>query len=137
MMHRISFIFILAFALVLAPVSTGSAASHSVSSTFDLSGLPPGIAVKVEPLLAELLHHMMHHHEMGMGEGMSHEHMAAHLAQFQQMIDQLPPGIVVGILEILVDSPCMVMMHFHHAVEEGLLDQPPGQILKFVKALAK
>jgi hypothetical protein len=134
MIHRISFIFVLALALVLAPVSTVSAASLSVSTTFDLSGLPPGIAVKVEPLLAKLLGH----HEMGMGEGMSHEHMEAHLTQFQQMIDQLPPGIVVGILEILVDSPCMVMMHFHHAVEEeGLLDQPPGQILKFVKTLGK
>jgi hypothetical protein len=135
MIHRISLIVVLTLTLILVPVGAASAGSPSVSSTFDLSNLPPGIAVKVEPLLATLLNR--HGMGMAMEGGMTGGHMEAHLAQFQQMIDQLPAGILVEVLEIVVELPCMDMKPFHHAVAHGLLDQPPGQVLTFVKALGR
>lgn len=131
MVYRISLALILLFTLLFTPAAVGYsqvAAQESATAAFDLSGLPPGVAKKVSALLDEL---MSHHH-------MGHcEHHAHHMGQIQQMIDQLPPGILVGVLEAMLDFDMEEMMAFHTAIDDGLLAQPPGQILNFVQELAQ
>jgi hypothetical protein len=136
MIYRITLASMLLLAFLFAPAGAGYgqvAAQESATTAFDLSNLPPGIAKKVAPLLDELMMHP--HHMMGMGHECTHH--GHHMGQIEEMIDQLPPGILVQILDALLQLNMMQMMDFHDAVEDGLLDQPPGQILKTVQGLVR
>ncbi|MCB0114479.1 MAG: hypothetical protein KDD84_10325 [Caldilineaceae bacterium] len=129
MVYRIAFVITLALGLFLLPAGTVSAQSHASMTMPDTSSLPPGIAKKVEPLLQQMMDKMN-----GM-EGMSHP--PAHMQHLQALINQLPPGILIQVLEAMLEFDMPAMMQFHQAIEEGLLSQPPGQILNFAQALAQ
>lgn len=136
MIYRITLASMLLLAFLFVPTGAGYgqvAAQESATTVFDLSNLPPGIAKKVAPLLDELMMH--HHHMMEMGHECMHHHH--HMGQIEEMINQLPPGILVQVLEALVQLEMMEMMAFHNAVDDGLLDQPPGQILQTVQGLVR
>jgi hypothetical protein len=129
--YRITLASMLLLAFLFVPAGAGYgqvAAQESVTTPFDLSNLPPGIAKKVAPLLDEL-----HHHMMEMGHECTHHHH--HMGQIRELIDQLPPGILVQVLEALVQLDMKQMMAFHNAVDDDLLEQPPGQILQAVQEL--
>lgn len=129
MIYRISIIFALLVGLFLLPAGTVSAQSDGTMPMPDTSSLPPGIAKQVESLLEQMMEKMQ-----GM-EPMPHPPM--HVEHLQALIDQLPPGILVQVLEAMLDFDMPAMMQFHQAMQDGLLDQPPGQLLSFAKELAQ
>lgn len=111
----------LAVALVV-PLTESAAAQHA--PTLDL---PPGIAWQAEPLLEDMLAHMQ---QMGMPA----EQM---MPMMQSLADQLPPGIFLQILQLMPSLAMPDMMQLHQSLHDGdLLQQPPGQILRFVRDLA-
>lgn len=62
------------------------------------------------------------------------------MADMQMVIDQLPPGIFLQILRLMPEFDMSGMMAMHQAMHgEGstLLQEPPGQILKFIRGLAR
>jgi hypothetical protein len=114
-------VFFLVVALAVAATET-AAAQHA--PTLDL---PPGIARQAEPLLEDMLAHMQQ-------MGMSAEQM---MPMMQALADQLPPGIFLQILQLAPSLAMPDMMLLHHSLHDGdLLQQPPGQILRFVRELA-
>jgi hypothetical protein len=129
-MYRILFAFALLLGLLLMPAATVSAQSGGAAMTMpDTASLPPGIAKKVEPLLEQMMAKMM------AMEPMAHPPM--HKEHLQALIDQLPPGILVQVLEAMLQFDMPAMMQFHQAIESGLLQQPPGQVLRFAEGLAQ
>jgi hypothetical protein len=53
------------------------------------------------------------------------------------MADQLPPGIFLQLLQLMTQLEMPAMMEVHEAMHDGdLLQQPPGQVLRFVRDLA-
>ncbi len=115
--------FTLAVALMQFSASVAAAAAPSLT-------LPPGIAAQAEPLLAAMMDQCSESHR-------SSEHMAMMMADMQALADRLPPGIFLQVLQTMAELPMEKMMVVHRAVREGgLLDQPPGQILRYVKDLA-
>lgn len=93
--------------------------------------LPPGIADQAQPLLVEMMAHMQQ-------MGMSPEQMEMMMADMQMMADQLPPGIFLKLLELMLQLDMEEMMTLHQQIHQGaLLQQPPGQILTFVLELAR
>jgi hypothetical protein len=121
MIRRFSLMFMLAAVLIAVPIGAASAQSPL------LSDLPPGIAKQAEPLLKDMMDRME-------GSVM----MPAHMADMQSMVEQLPPGIFLQILKLMPDLEMAEMMPLHQQIrqEGGLLEQPPGQILKLVRDLA-
>lgn len=111
---------VLALAAFPAPVSA------EMHLTLDL---PPGIAKQSQPLLEQMMHHMQ---QMEMTE----MQMQMMMADMQAMADQLPPGIFLQLLKIMLNLDMPEMMQLHQAIQGGLLQQPPGQVLVFARSLS-
>ena len=125
MIRRISFMVVLS--LVLAGFTAGVVSADAMLSL----NLPPGIAKQAQPLFAEMMERMQ---QMDMDHGQMHD-MMAHM---QTMADELPPGIFLQILELMLQIDMPDMMTLHQQMHQGdLLQQPPGQILKVVRQLAR
>lgn len=121
---RLSFLLILV--LALAGISAGVAAAQ----TAPMLDLPPGIAAQAQPHLETMMAHM---EQMAMSE-MQMEMM---MADMQMMADTLPPGIFLQVLQLMSELTMPEMMQLHQQLHQGdLLQQPPGQILVTVRALA-
>ena len=125
MFRRTSVLFILV--LLLTGVSVGVAAAEGMPSL----DLPPGIEAQAQPLI----HDMME--RMSSMPGMTEEMMMQHMQHMQTMADGLPPGIFLNVLKLMPQLEMPDMMLLHQEMQGDLLQQPPGQILKFVKSLAK
>ena len=125
MFRKVTLLLFLALALVGRP--TGAEAAQDATWL----DLPPGIAAQAEPI-----------HEAMMARcqraGMSPEHMRMMMADLQQMADQLPPGVFLQILRLMSGIDMAEMMAVHQSVREGgLLQQPPGRVVHFVRELAR
>lgn len=119
-------ILVLVLVLALAGLSTGVASAQPMPAL----DLPPGIAAQAQPYLEAMMAHM---EEMGMGE-MEMEMM---MADMQMMVDALPPGIFLQILQLMSELTMPEMMSLHQQLHQGdLLQQPPGQLLRTVRELA-
>lgn len=123
---------LLATVLILAGISVG-AASADVMPSLDL---PPGIEAQAQPLLMAMMARMQQ-------SGMSHEQQHMMMDDMQTMAnlslaERLPPGIFLQILELMPQLDMADMMALHQQMHQGdLLQQPPGQILLFVRNLAE
>ena len=114
-------------ALVLVAVLVGPVSAQEMP----MLNLPPGIAKQAQPLLEQMMQHMQ---EMGL----SPEQMEMMMADMQMMADQLPPGIFLQLLRLMLQLDMEEMMLLHQEIHQGtLLQQPPGQILTFVLDLAR
>ena len=112
-----------ALVLVLAGISVGAASAAEMPSL----DLPPGIEAQAQPLIKDMMERMS-----GMPE-MTGEMMMQHM---QTMADELPPGIFLNLLKLMPQLDMDGMMTLHKAMtQDDLMQQPPGQILKFVKGL--
>ncbi|MDT8322283.1 MAG: hypothetical protein RQ826_17335 [Xanthomonadales bacterium] len=119
-------ILVLVLVLALAGLSTGVASAQAMPAL----DLPPGIADQAQPHLEAMMAHM---EQMGMSE-MEMEMM---MADMQIMADQLPPGIFLQLLQLMPELMMEEMMSLHQQLHQGdLLQQPPGEILLAVQALA-
>ena len=60
------------------------------------------------------------------------------MADMQAMTAELPPGIFLQLLQLMSALDMMEIMQIREARHGGgtLLEQPPGQILRFVRELA-
>ena len=124
MIRRLSLLLALVLVLAALPVA---AAADSEAPALDL---PPGIAAQAQPLLAEMMQHM---EQMDM----SPAEMQMMMADMQAMADQLPPGIFLQLLRLMPKLSMSQMMALHQALQQStLLQQSPGQVLKFVHRLA-
>ena len=118
---------LLALVLLLAGISVGAASAAEIP-TLDL---PPGIDSQAQPLIEEMME------RMSSMPGMTDEMMMQHMHHMQTMADELPPGIFLNLLKLMPQLDMPDMMTVHKAMTEGdLMQQPPGQILIFVKNLA-
>lgn len=113
--------------LVLVVVSAGSASAQEVP----MIDLPPGIAAQAQPLLETMMAHMQQ-------MGMSPEQMEMMMNDMQGMADQLPQGIFLKLLKLMLQLDMEEMIALHQQIHQGtLLQQSPGQILIFVLQLAR
>lgn len=113
--------------LVLVVVSAGSASAQEVP----MIDLPPGIAAQAQPLLETMMAHMQQ-------MGMSPEQMEMMMNDMQGIADQLPPGIFLKLLKLMLQLDMEEMIALHQQIHQGtLLQQSPGQILIFVLQLAR
>jgi hypothetical protein len=124
MIRRLTVTLTLTLALTIPLIGSASAQEMHLD-------LPPGIAKQAQPLMMEMMAHM---DDMDMSE----EEMQVMMAEMQMIAGQLPPGIFLQLLEVMVEFDDMEsMMALHSALHEGdLLDQPPGQILRYARSLA-
>ena len=119
---------LLVVAVLFAAAFPAAPVSAQAEMTLDL---PPGIAKQAQPLLEQMMQHMQ---EMGMSEA----EMQMMMADMQMMADRLPPGIFLQILELMHQLDMPEMMQLHMLMHQGdLLQQPPGQVLVFVKGLVR
>lgn len=124
MIRKVSLLLILV--LAIAGASTGIASAQTMPSL----DLPPGIADQAQPYLEAMMAHMQQ-------TDMNPEQMQMMMADMQAMVDQLPPGIFLQILQLMPELTMQEMMSLHQQLQQGdLLQQPPGQILLAVQALA-
>ena len=93
--------------------------------------LPPGIEAQAQPLIQDMME------RMSSMPGMTEEMMMQHMQHMQTMADELPTGVFLNILKLMPQLEMPDMMLLHQEMQGDLLQQPPGQILKFVKSLAK
>ncbi len=120
----------LTLALTALFLLAGASANLAYAASPPMLNLPPGIAAQAEPLLAAMMARMEQ-------AGMTPEQMQQMMADMQAMVDALPPGIFLQILELMPQLDMQDMMTVHQQIHQGqLLEAPPGQILRFVKALA-
>lgn len=123
MIKRLTIVAILVLTLLSASVLGASAQAAPTLN------LPPGIAAQAQPLLDAMMVHMQ---QMGMTQA----DMQSMMADMQTLADQLPPGIFLQVLQLMPQLDMSGMMAFHQAVEQGnLLQQPPGQVLRFAQSL--
>ncbi|HEX7975363.1 MAG TPA: hypothetical protein VF498_13220 [Anaerolineales bacterium] len=119
---------VLLVTLVFAAVFPAAPVSAQMEMMLDL---PPGIAKQAQPILEQMMQHMQ---QMGMSEA----EMQMMMADMQTMVDQLPPGIFLQLLKLMVKLDMPEMMQLHMQIHQGdLLQQPPGQVLIFVNGLAR
>lgn len=124
MIRKVSLLLILV--LAIAGASTGIASAQTMPSL----DLPPGIADQAQPYREAMMAHMQQ-------MDMSPEQMQMMMADMQAIVDQLPPGIFLQILQLMPELTMQEMMSLHQQLQQGdLLQQPPGQILLAVQALA-
>jgi hypothetical protein len=115
------------FVLAMVLVSVGSVSAQEMP----VLNLPPGVAAQAQPLLVEMMAHM---HQMGL----SPEQMEMMMADIQMMTEQLPPGVFLQLLRLMLQLDMEEMMLVHQKIHQGaLLQQPPGQILTFVLGLVR
>lgn len=125
MLRKISVIALVAFVLAALP------ASLAFADGMPGLDLPPGITAQAQPHLDAMMQRMQQN-------GMSHEQMHMMMSDMQTMADQLPPGIFLQLLKLMPELDMQEMMALHQQMHQGdLLQQPPGQILKYVKQLAR
>lgn len=123
-----SFGAVLIVTLLFAAAFSAAPASAQMEMMLDL---PPGIAMQAQPLLEQMMQHMQ---QMGMSEA----EMQMMMDDMQMMADVLPPGIFLQILELMLQLEMPEMMQLHMLIHQSdLLQQPPGQVLNFVKDLAR
>ncbi len=122
MIRKISILLFISLTLIGLPVGVASAQGPQHLD------LPPGIAAQAQPLLADMMERM---EDMGMSD-------AQMMADMQAMVDQLPPGIFLQILQLMPQIEMANMMPLHQQLHGGggLLNLPPGQILRTVQQLA-
>ena len=119
MFKRVIAILLIASSLVVA--LGGAAAAQA-----PVPDLPSGIAEQAEPLVLRMIERME-------GMGMSSDHVLGHM---RVLSEALPPGIFLQFLELALQLDMPGMMTLHKAVfQEGLLQQPPGEVLLFVRSL--
>ena len=124
-MKRITLMFMFALVIVGFPIRAVSA------QEMPMLELPPGIADLAQPLLEAMTEHMQQ-------MGMSPEQMELMMADMQTMADSLPPGIFLEILKLMPQLNMEEMMSLHQQMHQGdLLQQAPGEILVFVRRLAR
>jgi len=117
---------LLATVLILAGISVGAVSADGMPSL----DLPPGIEAQAQPLLMAMMDRME-------DSGMSPQQRDMMMQEMQTIVDQLPPGIFLNILELMPQLNMPDMMFLHNQLIRGdLLQQPPGQILLFVRNLA-
>ncbi len=125
MIRRITLIVVLG--LILVSFTAGVVSADAMPHL----NLPPGIAKQAQPLIAQMMDRM---EQMGM----SNEQMQMMMADMDAMVDELPPGIFLQLLQLMPRLDMADMMAVHQAMHQGdLLQQPPGQILIFVRELAQ
>jgi hypothetical protein len=116
---------LLAMVLILVGIPVGAASAEGMPSL----DLPPGIEEQAQPLLMAMMERMQ-------DSGMSQEMMMQMMQDMQTMADQLPPGIFLQLLKLMPQLDMADMVFLHQQMHQGdLLQQPPGQILLFVKNL--
>ena len=114
-------------ALSLVGVSVGWVSAQEMP----MLDLPPGIAKQAQPLLEQMMHHMQQ-------MDLSPEQMEMMMADMQMMVEQLPPGIFLQLLRLMLQLEMEEMMMLHQEMHQGaLIQQPPGQILVFVRGLVR
>jgi len=124
-MKRITLMFMFALVIVGFPIRAVSA------QEMPMLELPPGIADLAQPLLEAMMEHMQQ-------MGISPEQMELMMADMQTMADSLPPGIFLEILKLMPQLNMEEMMSLHQQMHQGdLLQQAPGEILVFVRRLAR
>lgn len=124
-MKRITLMFMFALVIVGFPIRAVSA------QEMPMLELPPGIADLAQPLLEAMMDHMQQ-------MGMSPEQMESMMADMQTMADSLPQGIFLEILKLMPQLDMEEMMSLHQQMHQGdLLQQAPGEILVFVRRLAR
>lgn len=124
MITRLSLLLVLI--LALAGLSAGPVSAQTAPAL----DLPPGIAIQAQPYLEAMMARMQQ-------MGMSPMQMEMMMADMQEMVDILPPGIFLQILQLMSELTMPEMMQLHQQLQQGdLLQQPPGQILVIVRALA-
>ena len=117
---------VLSLTLIVAGLWAGPAAAQTPQLD-----LPPGIAKQAQPLLVEMMTRMGQMHP-------SEVQMQMMMADMQTMADRLPPGIFLQLLKSMLKLDMNDMMALHQKIHQGdLLQQPPGQILRFVQGLAR
>ena len=117
--------------LVLLVLLIGPLSSITTAQGVMLPDLPPGIARQAQPLLAAMMQHMQ---EMGMMP----EQMEMMMADMQMMVDRLPPGIFLQVLQLMPQLEMEEMMLVHQLIREGgLLEAPPGQIVVLIRSLLR
>lgn len=125
MIRKLS-LFLILLLLAVAGLSAGVASAQTMPAL----DLPPGIAAQAQPYLEAMMAHM---EQMGMSE-MEMEMM---MADMQMVVDALPPGIFLQILQLMSELTMPEMMSLHEQLHQGdLLQQPPGQVLRTVLDLA-
>ena len=125
MIRKISFMLVLS--LIVAGFTAGAVSADAVSAL----NLPTGIAKQAQPLIDQMMESMQQ-------MGTSDVQMQMMMADMQTMADQLPPGIFLQILELMPQLDMADMMTLHPEMHGGdLLQQPPGQILIFVREFAQ
>ena len=88
--------------------------------------LPPGIAKQAQPLLEKMMQQM----------DLSPEQMEMMMVDMQMMVEQLPPGIFLQLLRLMLQPEMEDMMMLHQEMHQGtLIQQTPGQILALVRGL--
>lgn len=119
---------ILLLALVLSVL--GFTGASAAAQEMSILNLPPGIAKQAQPLLQDMMSQMQQ-------MNLSPEQMEMMMADMQAMANQLPPGIFLQLLEVMSQLDMSEMMQLHQALHNGgLLQAPPGQILRFARELA-
>lgn len=117
-------------AFMLALSLIGITAGATAAQVMPTLSLPPGIAAQAQPLLDQMMTQMQ-------DMEMTTDQMNMMMADMQTMANQLPPGIFLQLLQLMPQLDMSEMLTLHQQVHEGnLLQQPPGQILRYVKSLA-
>jgi hypothetical protein len=118
----------LVLVLALSVLGAGAVAAQPVI----LEDLPPGVTKQAEPLLMEMMQRMQ---MMGMTE----QQMQMMMADMQMMVDQLPPGVFLQLLQIMTDMDMQEMLQLHELLHgpDNLLQEPPGVILSAAMKLAR
>lgn len=125
MTHKLWLSLVLALIIVALPVGTVAAQQGAALD------LPPGIATRAQPLLEDMMAHMQQ-------MGLSAEQRQMMMADMQRMADRLPPGVFLQLLELMPRLDMPEMLAFHEQLNQGgLLQQPPGQILRVAQGLAR
>jgi hypothetical protein len=121
----------LSILLVLTVLFIGIPAGAASAEGMPSLDLPPGIAAQAQPLVAAMMARMQQ-------MGMSPAQMQMMMADMQALANQLPPGIFLQLLRLMPQLDRSDMMELHRQIrQEGLLLEPPGQILVVVKHLAR
>lgn len=117
--------------LILALVLVAPAVEPAAAQPGSELDLPPGIAKQAQPLIDDMREHMQQ-------MGMSAQQIQMMMADMQMVVNQLPPGIFLQLLKIMPQLDMPEMMALHQQLHDGaLLQQPPGQILRVARDLAR
>ena len=118
------FLPLLVLTIVFTALPVGVASAQGIAHL----NLPPGIETQAQPLIASMMERMQQ-------SGMSSTQMEMMMADMQTIVDELPPGIFLQLLQLMPQLEMSEMMSIHQEIHQGgLLELPPGEILNFVKS---